>query len=221
MSGPILICGCPGGGTSLVTKMLRYAGLFAGADAGPREARKYHESNVFVESNRKFLDQTIGFPHAPKADWQFVEHVEKSRNQLKPLLESVDRERLLNTFWGEDSRDSVWGWKDPRNSATALIWRELFPTMRVLIIRRQWTKPMLGQPGKSEAGIWFRTQSDQKLRQMYYHPAGIEGLDRHEIDFDKLLTDPGELESMLQWCDLPTDPVEAFEPFLKQVGVEP
>lgn len=220
MSRPILICGCPGGGTSLVTKMLRYAGLFAGADAGPMEARKYHESNAFVEANRNFLYKTIGFPHAPKADWQFTEHVEKARTHLKQLLDSVDRERLLDTFWGGDSRDPVWGWKDPRNSATAMIWRDLFPGMRVLIIRRQWTKQMLSQPGKSEAGDWFRTQSDEKLRQMYFDPPGMEGLDRHDVDFDKLLSEPGELKSMLQWCGLTTDPAQAFGEFLEQVGVE-
>src|ERR1041385_9192802 len=55
MPPPIVVCGCHGGGTSFTTKLLRYSGLFAGADAGPRWVRKYHESKSFRRANEEIL----------------------------------------------------------------------------------------------------------------------------------------------------------------------
>ena len=98
MNGPVMICGCPGSGTSLVTKMLRHAGMFVGSDAGPLKARKFHESECFRDTNIRLLSETIGFPHAPKGSWQFEEHVQKARTQLPKLVQLVDKQRLLKTF---------------------------------------------------------------------------------------------------------------------------
>ena len=48
---PVIICGAHGGGTSYLTKMLRYTGFFSGRDAGPIHARKFHESASFKAIN--------------------------------------------------------------------------------------------------------------------------------------------------------------------------
>ena len=220
MNNPILICGCPGGGTSLVTKMLRYAGMFAGADAGPCEARKYHESNAFVEANRTFLNQTIAFPHAPKSALQFTTHIERSGKDLVQLASLVDKEDLLANYWAGAQRNTVWGWKDPRNSANALIWRSLFPELRVLVIHRKWSRTMRAELGKSDAGIWFRKESTKDLRRLYYDPPGIEGLDRFDVDFDRLIEGSAEFEATLRWCGLSDEPLKDYRAFLEQVGLE-
>ncbi len=221
MNRPVLICGCPGAGTSLVTKMLRHAGMFAGADAGPLDARKFHESKCFRDYNKQFLVKTIEFPHAPKGVRQFERHIASAQDQLESLVQLVDKLELLQTFCGEQQAVDIWGWKDPRNSATALIWREIFPDMRVLVIKRDWNPQMRSQSSGSPAGDWFRRESSEKLRKMYMQPPGIAGLDSHSVDFDNLLTDPAELESLLQWAELSLEPSQKFKTFQQQVGVEP
>ena len=220
MSGPVLICGCPGSGTSFVTKMLRYAGMFAGADAGPVEARKYHESACFVDLNKKFLTQTIDFPYAPKGAWQFSEHIARTEETLDELVGLVDKNCLLDTYWGESDPTDFWGWKDPRNSATAVIWREVFPDLRVLVTGRKWTKAMRRQSGGSLAGEWFRQESTAKVRALYLHPPGVEGLDRYQVDFDKLVTSSDEFNRLLNWIGLPDRPADEFKSFLDQLRIE-
>ena len=132
---------------------------------------------------------------------------------------TIDKTELLKTYWGEHLPSPIWGWKDPRNSATALIWREVFPEMRVLTVSQQW-KPELKSKEGSKAGEWFRGQSSQTIREMYTSPPGIEGLDMHRVDFDLLLSDEAELQKLLLWAGLPLEPVESFDAFLIQVGVE-
>jgi hypothetical protein len=90
----------------------------------------------------------------------------------------------------------------------------------VLIINRSWNLQMRRQSIGSKAGEWFRHQSTKKLREMYVHPQGIDGLDLHLVDFDKLLTDASELEALLQWIGLLVDPANQFTNFLDRVGVE-
>ena len=220
LNGPILICGCPGSGTSLVTKMLRYAGMSAGSDAGPLESRKYHESRCFQEANNVFLSETIGFPHAPKGHRQFMDHVTRSMAQLDQLARMVDKEELLRKFWGDDQPTNIWGWKDPRNSANAIIWRSIFPEMRVLILCRKWRWSLRRQADGSEAGEWFRHGSDRKIRKLYVHPPGIDGLDTHCVNFDQLLSSSKTLEQLLGWVGLPTAPAQSYASFLNRVGFE-
>jgi len=220
MRGPVLICGCPGSGTSFVTKVLRYAGMFSGADSGPLDARKFHESKSFRDANKRFLIETTGISYSPKGVLQFAEHVDRVRKQLKQLVQLVDKTELLKTYWGKYPVAGVWGWKDPRNSANSIIWREIFPDLRVLTIRRRWEKKMRRQKTGSVAGEWFRHESSTNLREMYTHPPGVEGLESHVVDFDRLLTESTELETLLQWMGLSTGPARRFLTFLSEVGVE-
>ena len=220
MNDPIVICGCPGSGTSLVTKMLRYAGMFVGNDAGPKTDRKFHESDSFRSINNRFLTATIDFPYSPKHVRQFQDHVTKSESNMQQLLELVDRDELLKSYWGSVTPVDVWGWKDPRNSATALIWRHIFPDMRVLVIHRRWTKSMRKQKEGSKAGLWFRLESTAPLRKMYLDPPGIEGLDVHQVNFDRLLYDPSEFEQLLSWAGINTGYAGNYSDFLEMVGIE-
>ena len=48
---PIIVCGCGGGGTSFIAKLLRYKGLFMGSDICPITDRKRHESKAMKEIN--------------------------------------------------------------------------------------------------------------------------------------------------------------------------
>jgi len=223
MNSPILLCGCPGSGTSLVAKMLRHAGLFTGADSGPADARKYHESQCFMKYNIQFLTDTINFSHAPKSVLQFQSHNANMRLQLESLTKMVDRNQLLSEYWGDSENmpnSPIWGWKDPRNSATALIWKQVFPELRVIIISRNWRWRDRWKFGGSDSGNWYRKQSTAELREMYQHPIGIEPESQLRIDVDQLMTAADYFGHVLKWCNLSPEPMNQFDDFLTKVGVE-
>lgn len=223
MTSPILICGCPGSGTSLVAKILRHAGLFTGADSGPFEARKYHESQCFMNYNIEFLTRTIDFPHAPKSVEQFNRHNSRMQQQLTDLTGLIDRNQLLAEYWGDSglaTSTQAWGWKDPRNSSTAMIWSQVFPQLRVIAVYRKWHWRDRWKSGGSDSGKWFRKQSTRKLRELYQHPIGIDQDSIFQVDVDLLTTDASYLGQVLDWCGLSNSPKNHFDEFLARVGFE-
>ena len=184
---PVAICGCPGSGTSLITKMLRHAGLFTGSDSGPFNARKYHESQCFKKYNQLFLTTTINIDYAPKSVLQFQSHNELMKEKIDELVDLVDLEKLLESYWGEFRiEDQPWGWKDPRNSATLMIWEKLFPQLKILLISRQWKWKDLWKSGGTESGNWFRKNSNRKVRQMYLEPVCVGNSSTFIVDVFKL-----------------------------------
>ena len=196
---PILICGAPGSGTSLVTKVLRRSGVFVGSDAGPQEARKFHESVCFREANNLILNATIGFPHAPKTTAQFLQHIEMLERDPQELASLVDIKHLLRQYWCSKEPRLLWGWKDPRNSANVLLWRKLFPELRILTVNKNWSWRERNRDG-SKAGHWFRRQSTWRLRRLYRNPPHSNGLDFHELSFDRLIIScPDELDRLWNW----------------------
>lgn len=217
-----MICGCPGSGTSLVTKMLRHAGLFTGQDSGPIEARKYHESQCFKHYNEQFLTQTIGFPHAPKSVQQFRAHVEVMQQRGESLARLIDREQLLNEFCGAepDAIERPWGWKDPRNSATAAVWQAVFPEIRALVVTRKLRWRDRWKPGGTDSGKWYRQRSTRSLRRLYARePAELVG-DTLLVDVDRMTSDAGFLAQVLVWCQLDSSQAYQFGDFLQTIGLE-
>ena len=226
MKPPILICGCPGSGTSLVTKILRHAGLFTGIDSGPADARKYHESQCFKRYNEDFLNRTIAFPHAPKSVDQFTTHNRLMREQIETLAESVERSPLVDEFFGSPEtnvREDVWGWKDPRNSATAMIWREVFPQLRMIVVDRNWRwrdRWLRRKSSGTESGNWYRNESTQELRQLYRQPIGMKQVSTLYVDVDQLTTSADFLGRALTWCGLSAEPASRFDALMDEIGLE-
>lgn len=218
-SSPIMICGAPGSGTSFVTKLLRHSGMFAGADAGPMDARKFHESACFRNVNNAILDSTIEFPHAPKGADQFLLHVKKLEYRIDEYLEMIDLSELLETYWGGLSECDLWGWKDPRNSANVLFWRRSFPNLRLLTIHAKWKKANRNKAG-TMAGNWFRTKSTQQIRQLYFSPPHIEGLDRHQLDFDRLMVDERELDALWSWLGVSPSSLPSYPELMRQINTD-
>lgn len=223
MNHPIMICGCPGSGTSLVAKMLRHAGLFTGADSGPASARKYHESQSFMQENIRLLKHTIDFPHAPKSADQFRRHNQQMQQQLDQLVKSIDLDRLLTTYWGQadcKTQKRPWCWKDPRNSATAMIWKNVLPGLKVVVVCRKWRWHDRWKRGGTDSGRWYRRQSTREIRAMYEQPLGIEGDDLLKVDVQQLTSDADYFGKVLNWCHLDHDSADRFDDFLDRVGVE-
>ena len=215
---PVLICGAPGSGTSLVAKILRHAGVFVGADAGAIDARKFHESRCFREANKRILEATIDFPYAPKSVTQFQTHVALLNDRIDSVVQRIDVESLLDQFFQAHRRDVIWGWKDPRNSANVLVWRRLFPQLRILTIEKRWSRFERNRPG-SEAGNWFRQASTARLRKLYVQPPHREGLESFPLSFDKMLKCRGELRQLWDWLGLEPDSFPGCRFLLEQAGV--
>ena len=220
MLDPILICGCPGTGTSLLAKMLRYCGIFLGNDAGPLTDRKFHESECFRDANNQILSRTINFPHAPKGASQFRQHNEQMLAQINEITGLIDVESIMARFWADQDRNQPWGWKDPRNSATAFVWQTFFPRLRVLVLERKWSTKVAEEPAKSLAGRWFRTESENQVRRLYQHPVGIDPSQIVRVDFDRLVTDAQELNSTLHAIGVDHPPIQEFRQFTELVGLE-
>lgn len=219
---PLIICGCPGTGTSLVTKMLRHAGLFTGIDSGDADARKYHESQSFQQYNIDFLTETIQFPHAPKSVAQFEMHNGKMQQQIDGFSDRIDRNRLFADYFGVNGRnpEQPWGWKDPRNSATAMVWHRMFPHSRVIVVQRRWRWRDRWKRGGSQSGRWYRSQSTSRLRELYENPVGLENCSLRRVDVDRFTSDANYFAATLAWCALDCAPARRFDDFLRQVHFE-
>lgn len=104
---PIIITGHAGGGTSVVVKLLRYMGLFAGKDSGDITIRKPHESLYFRELN----------------------HIIK--NNIKCVNNTPNK-----IYFGDDfDKNSIWGFKTFINE-TSLDWIKIFPDAKFLSVIR-------------------------------------------------------------------------------------
>lgn len=217
---PLIVCGAPGSGTSLLARMLRHCGVFLGADAGPIDQRKYHESESFSATNRAWLDQLIGFPHAPKSVEQFQQLASTPSERVDQLVRSVDLEDLLQRFWSDHDRTVPWGWKDPRNSATAFIWQRLFPSAKIVVLTRKWSwRDRLRKEG-SDSGLWYRHQSTRVIRRCYTAPQRIGKSELFTVRFERLIQDPMELNELLRKLGLSYLTIEDFDLFRRDCGVE-
>lgn len=214
-----MICGAPGSGTSLVTKILRHMGLFAGADAGPMDSRKFHESASFRNVNEQLLAATIKFPHAPKSVRQFRTHVVELEKRLSELIEAVDLSQCVKEFWADNKRVNHWGWKDPRNAANVLFWRNVFPKLRLILIRKKWKWSERKQLG-SLAGNWYRGESTWRIRRCYQNPPHSAGLDVFRLDFDKFLEGDMELNRLWNWLRIDGIDKPNFQQMLSAIGIE-
>ena len=204
--------------------MLRHCGVFLGADAGDINERKFHESEGLRKVNQFWLDQLIQFPFAPKGLHQFQKIEKLISSQSQHLINSVDIESLMNDFFrGEDrvaESAKIWGWKDPRNSATAAIWKQVFPGAIVVVMQREWNDRFREHPSKSEAGIWYRQESTEEVRNCYDHPVLVPEKEILRVDFDRLLVDQNEINKLLTELGMTKHLINDFAEFQSLVGVE-
>lgn len=135
--GPLIVCGMHRSGTSMLCRLLESLGLFVG-----HEKEHNHEALFFLELNQWILDQ-MG------ARWDRIENMRFGNpamdDYVGQVLSNVLRGPSRKRFTGPDPqrldlfvRDDppAWGWKDPRNTFTALHWARLFPRARILHICR-------------------------------------------------------------------------------------
>jgi Sulfotransferase family len=133
----VLIIGMHRSGTRLLAQILNRLGVFMGADQ-----QADSESATFMMLNETILHQCGAFwsepmpAHFVLAEPQIVEQlaagtVEALDGQLRNYLGS-------SGFRPEPSAEQApaFGWKDPRNTFTLPVWRQIFPGLRVIHVLR-------------------------------------------------------------------------------------
>lgn len=134
---PIILIGMHRSGTSLIAKILEGCGLFMGA-----RKDENNESIFFQRLNEWLLRQANASWDNPY-NFKFIDRhfKEYCKNVLISHLKGLRRIEYLGLrrfLKYRDIRDMdfPWGWKDPRNTFTIEIWKEIFPDAKVLHIYR-------------------------------------------------------------------------------------
>lgn len=134
---PLIILGMHRSGTTLVTKCLEALGLFVGVRKDSN-----NEAEFFLNLNTWMLRHA----HSRWDNLYYYRFVDDAyRDQMVRLasghLKGIGRANFLG--WRKalkyrDIRDLdvPWGWKDPRNTFTIDIWKDIFPDAKVLHIYR-------------------------------------------------------------------------------------
>ena len=125
------IIGMHRSGTSMITRLLNLCGLELGTtdqlveplDDNPLG---FFESKGFLKINQNLLAHFGGSLYDPpclEEGWEY-----------KPSLEQIidEAKSLLKTF----SKNSQWGWKDPRTTILLPFWKSLIPNLRFVICVR-------------------------------------------------------------------------------------
>lgn len=198
---PIILTGAPGGGTSYITKLLKYRGFYGGTDSGNNNVRKNHESISF--STMKY---GVCFKDGKFLMWTSEKEIDDLKENLNKKLHfytTLVKNQLdykFQTFWGDKPFHSVWGWKDPSASIFLPIWKNIFPSCKLMIIKRNNQK--ISQNMSDSEGEWFRENND--LLKHFYEPdlSGFSDSDVFRCDFNNVITDIEEMNKMLEWVGL-------------------
>jgi len=136
---PLIIVGMHRSGTSVVARCLELMGVFTG-----RLLDENHEPLFFANLNNWLIRQC-------GADWDWPMQVEAVQDNTDFVRWSVERLKLFissprswaylgikNTikFGSIPNLQIPWGWKDPRNLITLPIWSKVFPSARVVLVKR-------------------------------------------------------------------------------------
>ena len=136
-SSPIVIIGMHRSGTSILTRVLEEGGLFLG-----EKQERNNEALLFIKLN-KWIFNNAGaswdMPHNLQFMHRFfIEHqVRVCKQHLKGMkaMSFLGWKNLMK-YGDVQKLDFPFGWKDPRNTFTVDIWKEIFPNLKLIHIYR-------------------------------------------------------------------------------------
>jgi hypothetical protein len=136
-SSPLVVIGMHRSGTRLLVEILDRLGVFMGAD---RQADS--ESVAFMLINEGILHQCGAFWSEPMSA-HFVlaqpDAVEQFAASAREALAAQLEQYAGPSGWHLEASSNElppFGWKDPRNTFTLPVWRQIFPNLRALHIVR-------------------------------------------------------------------------------------
>lgn len=190
---PIIISGVQGGGTSVVTKLLRFKGMFSGVDSGDINIRKTHESMFFRGIN---LVLRNGY---------------NDDSYVKKLI--YDGPNKL--YFGDNfDKEQVWGFKIFIDE-TSLIWSRVYPNAKFISVVRG----NKNSKHKTAEGEKFKKMSENEVKNKQFFK--LEGNRIFHLDYDKLFKDFEYVNKVLTFCglDIINNELE-FKRLLLQIGYE-
>jgi hypothetical protein len=137
---PVIIIGMHRSGTTMISKMLAELGLFQGAEKDPN-----HEAYFFLEINDWLLRVSGGAWDYPLPFKLLPTNEAVRAKAIAFMKERMNKRRDAITYFGKASwklkahpvhYTGPWGWKDPRNTFTLPLWREIFPGAKIIHISR-------------------------------------------------------------------------------------
>lgn len=136
---PVIIIGMHRSGTSLLTRVLQQSGLFMGLGASRNEEAAFTNAVnawIFRQASATWdrpasMDELLADDSVRPWLTDYIEGIVNGPAALRFL----GARRWLRSR-GFHGLAEPWGWKDPRNTWTLPLWRELFPEARVLHIVR-------------------------------------------------------------------------------------
>lgn len=136
---PVIMLGMHRSGTSLLSRTLSELGLFVG-----RDLQRDHESVFFIRCNDWILRQAQGtwdYPEIVRERAEDPAWRQRVASQVRHRLAGIRSGRYAGQghageFLAHLALSIPWGWKDPRNTFTLPVWRELYPDARVIHIAR-------------------------------------------------------------------------------------
>ena len=133
-ASPIVVIGMHRSGTRLVVDVLDKLGVFMGAD---RQGDA--ESITFMMINEWLFHQCGAFWSEPMSAHFMLsqpEAVEALAASARQALDSQLDKYAGQTRWHRAKDLPAFGWKDPRNTFTLPVWKQVFPNLRVIHIVR-------------------------------------------------------------------------------------
>ena len=134
---PIVVMGMHRSGTRLLVEILAKLGVFMGADT-----QADSESVAFMLINEGILHQCGAFWSEP-----MPAHFMLAQPEIVEAVAATARHALAAQFeryagptgWHREANPNAWpmfGWKDPRNTFTLPVWKQVFPNLRAIHIVR-------------------------------------------------------------------------------------
>lgn len=123
---PVIVLGMHRSGTSLLAELLTGMGIFMGTDLEEnRESRFFTGINEWLLNQAGVSWQDPGsFKYVPETFRSLMAEIIRLRMQSSHSEQYLGEKRKYGSVF---IRDTPWGWKDPRNTFTWSIWKELFP----------------------------------------------------------------------------------------------
>ncbi|MCO5249095.1 MAG: sulfotransferase [Chitinophagales bacterium] len=135
-TAPVIIVGMHRSGTTMITKMLENLGLFVG---DKKEVN--NEALFFWDINNWVFDIAYCRADLPH-NYRYMNPTTREVliRDLNFFVASAKKKRFLGSknsqYKSLKELDFPWGWKDPKNSFTIDLWKEVFPDAKVIHIYR-------------------------------------------------------------------------------------
>lgn len=128
---PVVLMGMHRSGTTLLVSWMEELGVYMGrAQDGNREAL------FFQQRNRRMMALAGASWLYPDPFLWWIQDPERRLFLLRRLRRDVEKTLEKEYLPSRNQWPSIWGWKDPRTVYTLELWRELFPDLRLVVIRR-------------------------------------------------------------------------------------